>query len=155
MSRTAAPKANSTAAEGEGTPMSQSPVPPDVGAPFRDGLRARRLVLQYDKASGRAQFYPRPQSVYCAVGAAGIEWREASGRGAIFALTESHVAPPRLQHAVPYALALIVLAEGPRMLARVDAPFAQLRIGQAVEVDWDHPDSTGAFPVFKPSASAG
>jgi hypothetical protein len=135
--------------------MSQSPVPPDVGAPFREGLRARRLVLQYDKASGRAQFYPRPQSVYCAVGAAGIEWREASGRGAIFALTESHVAPPRLQHAVPYALALIVLAEGPRMLARVDAPFAQLRIGQAVEVDWDHPDSTGAFPVFKPSVAAG
>lgn len=137
--------------------MSQSPVPvpPDVGAPFREGLRARRLVLQYDKASGRAQFYPRPQSLYGAAGAAGIEWREASGRGAIFALTESHVAPPRLQHAVPYALALVVLAEGPRMLARVDAPFAQLRIGQAVEVDWDHPDTTGAFPVFKPSASAG
>lgn len=132
--------------------MSQSPVPPDVGAPFREGLHARRLMLQYDKASGRAQFYPRPLGVY---GAAGVEWREASGRGAIFALTESHVAPPRLQHAVPYALALVVLAEGPRMLARVDAPFAQLRIGQAVEVDWDHPDTAGAFPVFKPSVPAG
>ena len=124
----------------------------DISAPFWEGIRARKLMLQVCNATGRAQFYPRPQSLY---GAAGIEWREASGRGTIFALTESHVAPPRLQHAVPYALALVVLAEGPRMLARVDAPFAQLRIGQAVEVDWDHPDTTGAFPVFKPSVAAG
>jgi hypothetical protein len=120
---------------------------PDVGAPFVRGLRERKLMLQIDKATGRAQFYPRPQSLYSA---AGIEWKAASGRGAIFALTNSRVGPPQLKDQVPYALALVLLAEGPRLLARIDAPFETLRIGDAVTVDWDHPDTARAFPVFKP-----
>jgi hypothetical protein len=124
---------------------------PDVGAPFVRGLRERRFMLQVDKATGRAQFYPRPQSLY---GAAGVEWKEASGRGRIFALTNSRVAPPHLKEQVPYALALVVLAEGPRLLARVNAPFESLRIGDAVTVDWDHPDTARAFPVFKKETNA-
>jgi uncharacterized protein len=119
---------------------------PDVGAPFVRGLRERKLMLQVDKATGRAQFYPRPQSLY---GSAGVEWVEGSGRGKVFALTNSRVAPPQLQDQVPYALALVVLAEGPRLLARVNAPYESLHIGDAVTVDWDHPDSARAFPVFK------
>ena len=122
---------------------------PDVGAPFVRGLREGRLMLQFDRASGRAQFYPRPQSLY---GEAGVEWREASGRGTIFALTLSRVGLPQLAGAVPYAMALVQLAEGPRMLARVNAPYEQLAVGQAVEVDWNHPDSRRAFPVFRPAA---
>jgi len=128
--------------------MSQANPLPDVGAPFIQGLRDRRLMLQFDRASGRAQFYPRPQSLY---GEAGVEWRPASGRGTLFALTLSGVAPPHLQQAVPYAMALVQLEEGPRLLARVNAPYDSLRIGQAVAVDWDHPDSR-SFPVFKPAA---
>jgi len=128
--------------------MSETTPLPDLGAPFIQGLRERRLMLQFDRRTGQAQFYPRPQSLY---GEAGVEWRQASGRGTLFALSLSRVAPPHLQHAVPYPLALVRLAEGPRMLARVQAPYEALRIGQAVEVDWDHPD-TPSFPVFKPAA---
>lgn len=129
--------------------MSEVIPPPDVGAPFFEGLRARKLMLQFDRASGQAQFYPRPQSLF---GESGVEWRPASGRGTIFALTESRVAPPQLKDAAPYALALVQLAEGPRMLARINAPASALRVGGAVEVDWDHPDTVRAFPVFKPAA---
>jgi hypothetical protein len=50
---------------------------------------------------------------------------------------------------VPYALALVRLQEGPRMLARVAAPAALLAPGDPVEVDWSQPDSVRAFPVFK------
>lgn len=128
--------------------MSQAHPLPDVGAPFIQGLRDRRLMLQFDRESGRAQFYPRPQSLYSEQG---VEWRPASGRGTVVALTLSGVAPPQLQHAVPYVLALVQLDEGPRMLARVNARYEDLRIGQPVTVDWDHPD-TRAFPVFKPAA---
>ena len=108
-----------------------------------------RADARNDRASGRAQFYPRPQSLY---GEAGVEWREASGRGTIFALTLSRVGPPQLAGAVPYPMALVQLAEGPRVLARVNAPYEQLAAGQAVEVDWNHPDSRRAFPVFRPAA---
>ena len=122
---------------------------PDVGAPFFEGLRDGRLMLQFDRSNGRAQFYPRPQSLWSE---AGVEWREASGRGTIFALTLSRVGPPHLADAVPYPMALVQLAEGPRMLARIDARYDELAIGQAVEVDWSHPESRRAFPVFKPAS---
>ncbi|WP_076999800.1 Zn-ribbon domain-containing OB-fold protein [Variovorax sp. KK3] len=127
--------------------MSKTPTLPDVGAPFVEGLRDGRLMLQFDRGNGRAQFYPRPQSLYSE---AGVMWREASGRGTIFALTLSRVGPAHLADKVPYAMALVQLDEGPRLLARIDAPYDSLSIGQAVAVDWQHPDSR-AFPVFKPA----
>ena len=130
------------------------PAPGDIGAPFWQGLRERRLMLQFDTGNGRAQFCPRPQSLYSE---AKVEWREASGRGVIAALTLSHVAPPHLADAVPYVLALVGLDEGPRIVARVNAPYESLSIGHAVEVDWDASCATtsamGAtiFPIFKPT----
>ncbi len=129
--------------------MSTTTELPDVGAPFIEGLRDGRLMLQFDRSNGRAQFYPRPQSLWSE---SGTEWREASGRGAIVAVTLSRVGPPHLADAVPYPLALVQLAEGPRMLARIHARYDELAIGQAVAVDWSHPDSRRAFPVFKPSS---
>jgi uncharacterized protein len=118
----------------------------DINRPFWDGLRQRKLMLQVDTATGRAQFYPRPQGLY---GEAGASWKQASGNGTIFALTLARVGPPALEKLVPYPLALVQLAEGPRMLARIAAPYDGLAIGQAVTIDWD---STGeGFPVFKPT----
>jgi uncharacterized OB-fold protein len=132
----------------------------DLGAPFWQGLKERKLMLQFDAASGRAQFYPRPQSLY---GEAGVEWREASGRGVILALTLSHVSPPALAGQLPYTLALVRLDEGPRMLVRIAAPRASLSIGQAVKVAWEaregreeasgesHAAGGAVFPVFEPA----
>lgn len=132
--------------------MSRSDEHSDVAAPFWQGARERRLMLQFDNASGRAQFYPRPQSLYSE---AGVQWREASGRGTIVALTNSRVAPPALASEVPYALALVKLEEGPRMLARVLAPCDQLAIGQPVHVTWEVDGDELAFPAFKPTGTAG
>ncbi|VTU32027.1 putative nucleic-acid-binding protein containing a Zn-ribbon [Variovorax sp. PBL-H6] len=120
----------------------------DLGAPFWQGLRERKLMLQFDAVSSRAQFYPRPQSLYSE---AGVEWREASGRGTILALTLSRVSPPHLAGEVPYPLALVALEEGPRMLARIVAPYENLAIGRAVEIAWDAGGSEPSFPVFRPS----
>jgi|GEM_PF-599926 len=131
--------------------MNHDPRHSDVAEPFWTGLRERRLMLQFDAASGRAQFYPRPQSLYSE---AGVQWREASGRGTIFALTQSCVGPPALADRVPYALALVKLEEGPRMLARVLAPCAELAIGQPVQITWEEDGEALAFPAFQPSGSA-
>lgn len=125
--------------------MTQTPELTDLSRPFWEGLREGKLMLQADAASGRTQFYPRPLSLFSE---AGVQWKQASGRGVIFALTHSRVGPPALQAHVPYALALVQLAEGPRMLARIAEQNDRLAIGQAVAIDWD---STGeGFPVFKP-----
>ena len=133
------------------TPTQAGPRPDtDMSQPFWQGLRERKLMLQFDRASGRAQFYPRPQSL---TSEAGLQWREASGRGTIFALTLSRVAPPALADQVPYALALVQLEEGPRVLARISAPYESLRMGQPVCVDWDRTQQGPAntFPLVKPA----
>jgi uncharacterized OB-fold protein len=133
----------------EGTSMTQAPHhPTDIGQPFWEGLARRQLMLQFDAASGRAQFYPRPQSLYSE---AGVQWRAASGRGTVAALTRGRVSPPHLAGAVPYVLALVQLEEGPRMLARIAAPFETLAIGQAVAVAWEATGEAPAFPVFAPA----
>jgi uncharacterized OB-fold protein len=119
----------------------------NLSDPFWQGLKDRRLMLQFDEVSGRAQFYPRPQSLY---GEAGVAWRQASGRGVILALTLSHVGPPAMTALLPYPLALVRLDEGPRMLVRIDAAYASLSIGQGVRVAW-HAGDEGAFPVFEPA----
>ena len=124
----------------------------DIGAPFWEGLRQRKLMLQFDRDTGRAQFYPRPLSLYSE---SGTQWREASGRGTIFALTLSRVGPPALEHLTPYPLALVQLEEGPRMLARVIAPYETLRCGQAVRIAWERMGEAPQFPVFEPTGTAG
>ncbi len=131
--------------------MSFDPRHTDVAEPFWAGVRERKLMLQFDAASGRAQFYPRPQSLYSE---AGVQWRQASGRGAIVALTKSRVVPPALGERVPFALALVKLEEGPRMLARILAPYEQLSIGQAVEITWEEDGHVLDFPAFLPSGRA-
>ena len=132
--------------------MNMDPRHSDVAEPFWAGLREHRLMLQCDAASGRAQFYPRPQSLYSE---AGVVWREASGHGTIAALTLSRVAPPALADQVPYALALVQLEEGPRLLARVLAPYDQLAIGQAVQITWEEGGDVPAFPAFRPTDVTG
>jgi uncharacterized OB-fold protein len=119
----------------------------DLGAPFWEGVARRKLMLQFDPQSQRFQFYPRPQSLY---GEAPLEWRESGGKGTILALTLSRVAPPELADKVPYPLALVRLDEGPRLLARVVAPYESLAIGDAVEVSWEEGGAVPSFPVFTP-----
>ena len=58
-----------------------------------------------------------------------------SGRGFIYSFTIVHVAPKELRGFEPYALAIVQLVEGPRVLAQiVDCDFSELRIGMPVEV---------------------
>lgn len=84
-------------------------------------------MLQRSASSGRFVFYPRvaePGS-----GATDLEWVEASGDGVVYATTVIRQRPP----AASYNVALIDLAEGPRMMSRVEAiDPAQVRIGMRV-----------------------
>ncbi|MFQ5895184.1 MAG: Zn-ribbon domain-containing OB-fold protein [Nitrospinota bacterium] len=76
--------------------------------PFR-GWRCRqcgRLAWQEGALCGRC-------------GAADLEPREFSGRGALYSYTRVHVSSPRFREEVPYLLALVDLAEGVRVLGRL------------------------------------
>jgi uncharacterized OB-fold protein len=98
--------------------------------PEKDYLRflgEGRFMLQRSRASGRYVFYPRVAEPVS--GETDLEWVEASGDGVVHATTVIRQRPP----AADYNVALIDLAEGVRMMARVEglAPEA-VRIGMAV-----------------------
>ena len=113
----------------------------DVDAVFSDGLRQKRLLVQIDDATGRAQFFPRPLSLHSE---GPTQWIEASGYGKIVALTLNRTSEP----AAPFWLAWIRLEEGVRVLARVEAEAEEVGLGQLVSVSWP-PGGGGRAPIFK------
>lgn len=95
-----------------------------LNAPYLDGLSEGVLRLQFCTICATYQFYPRPLCLAC--GASAPEWRQVSGRGRLYAISWLAMAPSApFKPALPYAIALVDLEEGPRMMAHIrdaDAP---------------------------------
>lgn len=105
-------------------PSGAGPAPePD----YQQGLERGVLLLQRSRSSGRHFFYPRMFEP--GTGDDDIEWTQASGAGVVYSTTVVRSRPP----AANYNVALIDLAEGPRLMSRVDGvePDAVM-IGMAV-----------------------
>jgi hypothetical protein len=90
-------------------------------------LNEGRFMIQRCVDSGRHIFYPRVAEPL--TGSTNLEWVEASGRGTVYSTTVVRQKPPTPS----YNVVLIELAEGPRMMSRVEgvAPEA-VRIGMPV-----------------------
>lgn len=93
-----------------------------------EALEQGRFLLQRRASTGAFIFPPRVAEPR--TGATDLEWVPASGAGVVHAVTVIAPRPP----AAPYTVALIDLAEGPRVMGRVEgiAPD-QVRIGLAVQ----------------------
>lgn len=92
---------------------------------WRTALVKGRFLIQRCRKCGRHRF---PPALFCAeCGGPQLEWVEASGDGTI------HAATVVRERQGSYNVSLIDLAEGPRMMSRVEniAPEA-VRIGMAV-----------------------
>lgn len=131
--------------------MSKRPVPtPDVETlPFWEGAQAGRLKIQRCTACSHAIFYPRLVCPACM--AEEPEWIDVLGQATIHALTTVHRTGAAFREDVPFAVALVDLAEGPRMMTRVlsDQPEA-LRIGDAVQVTFVEQPEGPPLPFFTP-----
>jgi uncharacterized OB-fold protein len=95
---------------------------------FFEHLQAGRFMIQRSPSTGQHVFYPRVAAP--GSGASDLVWMEACGLGTVYSTTTIRQKPP----APNYNLALVDLAEGPRMMARVDgvAPEA-VKIGMKVK----------------------
>ena len=90
-------------------------------------LKAGRFMIQYSPSSEQYVFYPRVAAPVS--GAQDLQWVAASGDGFVYATTVMRPRPPQ----EPYNVALIELAEGPRMMSRVEGVAAtDVKIGMAV-----------------------
>jgi uncharacterized OB-fold protein len=115
--------------------------------PFFAGCREGVLRLQHCGACGGWQFYPRPFCVHC--GADGPAWREASGRGRIASFTVVRRALSGAYEA-PYVVALVDLAEGPRLMSHiVDCAPEAVSIDAPVRVHFQDWGPETVLPVFR------
>ncbi len=94
---------------------------------FAAFLEAGRFMLQRSRETGRFIFYARVAEP--GTGCTDLEWVEASGSATVYSTTVIRQKPP----APSYNLALVDLAEGPRMMTRIDGiPPEHVRIGMRV-----------------------
>lgn len=112
---------------------------------FQKFLTEGSFRIQRSRATGRYVFYPRvaePQT-----GSTDLEWVEASGQGVVYSTTVIRQKPPTPN----YNLALIDLAEGPRMMSRVVglAP-EEVKIGMAVRAKIIR-ENEQSLVVFEPA----
>lgn len=110
--------------------------------PFTQGLAAGRLRYQRCEACGSALTGQRYACTQC--GSARLAWCDAVGTGTVYAVSAVHRAPTEAFRALaPYALVLVELDEGPRVMAHGASGLA---IGERVVA---HPLQVGAQPLMR------
>lgn len=124
-----------------------APVNPET-APYAEALREGRLLIKACAACGEHHFYPRALCPFCFSDR--TEWRSASGRGTIYAM--SILRTP----GGPAVLAYVTLAEGPRMMTTiVDCDPQAIAIDTPVRLVV-RPGADGTLaPMFTPAAAGG
>lgn len=129
------------------------PTPDADSQAYWDGLQQGRLLLQHCGACGHVQFCQQAICRRCA----GTELlhRPASGRGTVHSFSVVHRAPgPAFKQDTPYAVLLVELEEGPRMISSlVDADPMSVDFGMAVELVCEEVNSRITLPRFRPATS--
>ena len=130
------------------------PLPPErsFSRPYWEATREKKLVIQYDRAAGAYQFYPRPTSIY--TGRRGdLEWREVSGKGALFSYTVVRRARPPFRDKEPYVVAMITLDEGVNVMSNIiHCTQEQLATGLRVRPYWEPLADGRHLLLFEPDA---
>lgn len=123
----------------------------EAAAPFWEATRRGELVLPWCTTCRRPFWYPREVCPIC-LGVA-IEWRPAGGAGEVYAVSVQHRAGPGRDPADgPYAVALVDLAEGVRVMTNVvGCPPEDVTVGMAVRVTWQPLSDGRKLPQMTPS----
>lgn len=127
------------------------PAPDADSAPYWQGCREHRLLIQKCGACGAVRFPPASLCPDC--GSAAYDWIAASGQGRVYSwIVVTHPVPKDIYAGeVPYVVALVELAEGVRMPTNiVGCDPHDLTAGMPVEVVFDDVDDTLTLPKFRP-----
>ena len=124
-----------------------TPQPTPTEQPFFDACVRHELVLQHCEACAHVLFYPRTHCDACQSDQ--LLWQPASGDGTIASYTIVRRGVSA-DFEAPYVIALIDLAEGPRMMSQIiDVEPEALAVGLAVSVDFAAWSEDITLPVFR------
>ncbi|MDE2200558.1 MAG: Zn-ribbon domain-containing OB-fold protein [Rhodospirillales bacterium] len=126
------------------------PLPTPETQHFWEGTRAGELRLQRCRPCARAYFPPRPFCPHC--GGREVEVFVASGQARLYSYVIHHRAVPGFTP--PYAIAVVELAEGPRMMSNiVDCPQTPeaLVLDMQLEPVFERIDDEITLALFRPA----
>jgi uncharacterized protein len=131
----------------------EPPVSDDTEA-FWEATRDKRLVLQWCTTCDKAIFYPRAACPGCLGDT--LEWRTSAGIGRVHAVSVQHkAANPFMADRVPYAVALVDLDEGVRLMTNiVGCDPEEVTVDMAVSVTWEPLTDGRHLPLFERSGLA-
>ena len=122
---------------------------------FWEGTREGELRLQRCDACGQVYFPPRPFCPACASRSVAVF--AASGRATLHSYVINHRAAPDSGFEAPYAIAVVLLEEGPRMLTNI-VGVAQtpetLVLDMPLEVVFEPCGEHICVPLFRPAGPA-
>jgi uncharacterized OB-fold protein len=129
------------------------PIISDYNRPFWEGARRHELRLQRCSACRKFWAPNGPVCPHCFSEV--YSWDKVAGRGKIAAWVVFHkVYHPAFAKDVPYNVAFVELAEGPRIIANiVGVKNEELHIGMPVEVVFEDVNDEISLPKFRSAGS--
>jgi uncharacterized OB-fold protein len=130
------------------------PAPDSLTAPFWQGCREHRLLIQRCRTCGHYIHWPRPVCRFCLSTDLGPE--EVSGRATLYTYTlVLQPFHPYYADKVPYLLATVELVEQPQLMfftRLTDCSEEDLKIGLPMTVTYEDAAADLTFPLFRPAA---
>jgi uncharacterized OB-fold protein len=125
-------------------------VPDPDSAPYWEGLRQGRLLVQRCTTCGHHQLYGRDR---CTLDRGPVEWVEASGRGTVYSYTVIRQNHQRFfRDLLPYVVALVDLEEGPRVMTNlVEVDPEAVTVGLAVRATFEPVSEEAGVALFTPA----
>jgi uncharacterized OB-fold protein len=117
--------------------------PSEPAMPFWEATKEQRLVLQWCLDCEQPVHFPREVCPRCL--GSRFDWRDASGEAEVYSVVVEHRADE------PFAVALVDLPEGVRMLTNVvGLPAVDVTVGMPVKVTWEALEDGRNLPLFEP-----
>ncbi len=125
------------------------PSPDGDTAALWSGMRDGKLLLQHCGQCGNVQYYQQQMCRQC--GGEDLTHRAASGHGKVHSFSVVYRAPgPAFNADVPYAVLLVELAEGPRMISTyTGGPVEDVSFDMEVQLCFEKASEEISLPRFR------
>jgi len=107
---------------------------------------AQKKLMGARCRSCRAILIP-PRALCPKCGSMDIRWTKLKGTGKLLTYSVVHVASPAFQSSVPYAVGIVQLTEGARLLGMIRTNLKDLRIGLNLKVAFE-PRQSESWPPW-------
>ncbi len=137
----------------DAVPGKPVPRPTPETLPYWEGARRGELVVQHCRSCAGHFFYPRTCCPRC--GSTDVEWVRTSGRGRLHTYVINHRPAPGFEEDAPYAIAVVELDEGPRLMSNIvgiGSTPEDLVLDMPLEVDFEV-RGDWSVPVFRPASA--